>query len=212
MPQLNPSTKRDPEASKTAILVAATSEFAEHGFAGARIDRIADRAGVNKRMLYYYFGNKDDLFLAVLELTYVKIRSEEQKLHMSEVEPVEAIRRLVSFTWNYYLQNPEFIPLLNSENLLQAKHLKQSDKIRTLHSPFVLMLEEVLDRGQQEGVFRNDTDPVQLYISIAGLTYFYLSNQYTLSTIFDRNLKSQRSLAERLSHVTEVVLGYLIKA
>ena len=211
MPKINLSTTRDPEASKATILVAATAEFAEHGFAGARVDRIADKASVNKRMLYYYFGNKDDLFLAVLELTYARIRNAEQELNLAEVEPIEAIRRLVSFTWNYYLQNPEFIPLLNSENLLLARHLKQSDYIKTLHSPFVQMLEEVLDRGQREGVFRNGTDPVQLYITIAALSYFYLSNQHTLSTIFDRNLNSQRSRAERLSHITEVVLGYLIR-
>jgi len=207
---LKPTT-RDPDASKESILVAATQEFAELGLAGARVDRIAERAGVNKRMLYYYFGQKDDLFLAVLERTYEKIRNEEQKLNLTEVEPVEAIRRLVSFTWNYYLQNPEFIPLLNSENLHQARHLKQSTKIKSLHSPFVSMLEEVLGRGRQAGVFRSGADPVHLYISIASLAYFYLSNQHTLSTIFDRNLLSRRARAERLSHIIDFVLGYLIK-
>ncbi|MFK7856049.1 MAG: TetR/AcrR family transcriptional regulator [Granulosicoccus sp.] len=194
------------------ILVAATEEFAERGLQGARVDQIAERAGVNKRMLYYYFGQKDDLFLAVLERTYEKIRDEEQKLSLTEVEPVEAIRRLVSFTWNYYLNNPEFIPLLNSENLHKAAHLKKSAKIQSLHSPFVVMLEEVLERGRQEGVFRSDADPVQLYITIAGLAYFYLSNRYTLSTIFNRDLLSQRARADRLSHMTDVVLGYLIQA
>jgi len=203
---------RNRDASKEVILVAATEEFAEKGLQGARVDQIAERAGVNKRMLYYYFGQKDDLFLAVLERTYEKIRDEEQTLNLVEVEPVEAIRRLISFTWNYYLQNPEFIPLLNSENLHKAVHLKESKKIRSLHSPFVSMLEEVLERGRQQGVFRSDADPVQLYITIASLSYFYLSNKHTLSTIFARDLLSQRARADRLSHMTDVVLGYLIQA
>lgn len=215
MPVLKPTSKpttRDRDASKEKILVAATHEFAEKGLQGARVDQIAERASVNKRMLYYYFGQKDDLFLAVLERTYEKIRDEERKLNLTEVEPVEAIRRLISFTWNYYLQNPEFIPLLNSENLHKAIHLKQSTKIQSLHSPFVSMLEEVLMRGRQEGVFRSGADPVQLYITIASLAYFYLSNKHTLSTIFNRDLLSQRARAERLSHMTDVVLGYLIQA
>ncbi len=202
---------RDPEACKAAILAAATKEFAANGLGGARVDRIAERAGVNKRMLYYYFGQKDDLFLTVLEHAYEKIRAEEQQLNLTEVDPIEAIRRLVSFTWNYYLQNPEFVNLLNSENLHHARHLKKSDKIQTMHSPFVSMLDEVMDRGRRDGVFRDGVDSVQLYISIAGLAYFYLSNQHTLSTIFDRNLASHRELADRLSHITDFVLGYLIK-
>ncbi|MFT5893845.1 MAG: AcrR family transcriptional regulator [bacterium] len=215
MPAQKPTSKpttRDRDASKETILIAATEEFAEKGLRGARVDQIAERAGVNKRMLYYYFGQKDDLFLVVLERTYEKIRDEERKLNLTEVEPVEAIRRLISFTWNYYLQNPEFIPLLNSENLHKAVHLKQSKKIQSLHSPFVFMLEEVLARGRQEGVFRSGADPVQLYITIASLAYFYLSNKHTLSTIFNRDLLSQRARAERLSHMTDVVLGYLIQA
>jgi AcrR family transcriptional regulator len=215
LPAQKPTSKpttRDRDASKETILIAATEEFAEKGLRGARVDQIAERAGVNKRMLYYYFGQKDDLFLVVLERTYEKIRDEERKLNLTEVEPVEAIRRLISFTWNYYLQNPEFIPLLNSENLHKAVHLKQSKKIQSLHSPFVFMLEEVLARGRQEGVFRSGADPVQLYITIASLAYFYLSNKHTLSTIFNRDLLSQRARAERLSHMTDVVLGYLIQA
>lgn len=203
---------RDRDSSKETILVAATEEFAEKGLQGARVDQIAERAGVNKRMLYYYFGQKNDLFLAVLERTYEKIRDEERKLNLTEVEPVESVRRLISFTWNYYLKNPEFIPLLNSENLHKAAHLKTSTKIQSLHSPFVSMLEEVLVRGRQERVFRSDVDPVQLYITIASLAYFYLSNNYTLSTIFNRDLLSRRARADRLSHITDVVLGYLVQA
>ncbi len=202
---------RDPEATRQAILCAATGEFARHGLAGARVDRIAERAGINKRMLYYYFGQKEGLFLAVLEGAYQRIRAEERQLNLTQVEPTEAIRRLVAFTWNYYIANPEFLTLLNTENLHRAQHLKKSSIVRTLHSPFVAMIGEVLERGRKAGVFRAGVDPVQLYISIAGLSYFYLSNHFTLSTVFDRDLLSPKAKVERLSHMTDLVLGYLVR-
>ena len=202
---------RDPEATREAILSAATREFADHGLAGARVDRIAERAGINKRMLYYYFGQKADLFLAVLERAYQRIRRQERQLSLDQVEPTEAIRRLVAFTWDYYLANPEFITLLNTENLHHAQHLKESSIVRTLHSPFVASIGEVLERGRKAGVFRAGVDPVQLYISIAALSYFYLSNNFTLSTIFDRDLLSSKAKVERLSHMTDLVLGYLVR-
>lgn len=202
---------RDPDATREAILSAATDEFAQHGLAGARVDRIAERAGVNKRMLYYYFGQKESLFLAVLEGAYHRIRDEEHRLNLAQVEPTEAIRRLVAFTWNYYIAHPEFLTLLNTENLHRARHLKKSSKVRTMHSPFVASIAEVLERGRTAGVFRAGVDPVQLYISIAGLSYFYLSNNFTLSTIFDRDLMSPKAKVERLSHMTDLVLGYLVR-
>ncbi len=202
---------RDPEATRAAILAAATEEFAAHGLGGARVDRIADRAGINKRMLYYYFGQKEDLFLAVLEQAYENIRGEERKLNLTQVEPIEAIRRLVGFTWDYYLEHPSFLNLLNSENLHRASHLRRSAKVRSLHSPFVATIAEVLERGVRMGLFRAGVDPIQLYISIAGISYFYLGNAHTLSTIFDRDLLAPKAKLERLSHMTDVVLGYLVR-
>lgn len=200
---------RDPDQTRTRILQAATQEFHRFGLGGARVDRIADVAGVNKRMLYYYFGSKDDLFLAVLEAVYEQIRGEERSLEMDRLDPVEAISQLVSFTWHYYLRHPEFLTLLNSENLHEARHLKRSSHVRSLHSPFVKMLEDVLGRGRAAGVFRDGVDPVQLYISLAGLCYFYLGNRHTLAAIFDRDLMASDALATRLDHVTGFVLGYL---
>ncbi|MBN9462958.1 MAG: TetR family transcriptional regulator [Burkholderiales bacterium] len=202
---------RDPDATRQAILRAATTEFAQHGLAGARVDRIAERAGVNKRMLYYYFGQKEGLFLAVLEGAYQRIREEEHTLNLARVEPTEAIRRLIAFTWDYYIAHPEFLTLLNTENLYRARHLRKSARVRSLHSPFVATIAEVLERGRRAGVFRAGVDPVQLYISIAGLSYFYLSNNSTLSTIFDRDLMSAKAKVERLSHMTDLVLGYLVR-
>ena len=199
------SPARDPGRTRARILAAATDEFSRYGLGGARVDRIAAAADTNKRMLYYYFGNKEGLFLAVLESTYAHIRSAEMKLKLDTVEPVEGIRRLVAFTWRYYLENPQFLTLLNSENLHQARHLKTSKRIAAMHSPFVATIADLLARGEHRGVIRPGIDPVQLYISIAALSYFYLSNQHTLSTIFVRDPMSPRAKAARLKHMTELV-------
>lgn len=203
---------RDPEQTRARILEAAKAEFARVGLGGARVDRIALEAGANKRMLYYYFGNKEDLFLAVLEGAYEHIRNAEKNLRLEEVDPPEAIRRLVTFTWTYYLDHPEFLNLLNSENLHQGRHLKGSGTVRSMHSPFVSMIGQILERGARSGDFRPGVDPMQLYISIAGLSYFYLGNNYTLSAIFGRDLKASKAKAQRLAHMHDVVLGYLAPA
>ena len=203
--------RRDPARNQERILGAATDEFARHGLGGARVDRIAARAGANKRMLYYYYGNKEALFLAVLESRYAHIRRAEQGLRLGDLDPAEGVRRLIAFTWNYYLKHPEFLTLLNSENLHRARHLKRSQHIAAMHSPLVAMLKDLLERGARGKQFRKGVDPVQLYISIAALGYFYLSNRHTLSTIFERDLLSSRNQSDRLKHMTELVLGYLSK-
>lgn len=201
--------RRDPARNRSRILKAAVAEFARYGLGGARVDRIAARAGANKRMLYYYFGNKEDLFLAVLEASYADIRSAERALRLTDLDPREAMRRLVAFTWRYYLEHPEFLTLLNSENLHRGRHVKRSRNVVAMHSPFVAMIREVLARGARAGKFRRGVDPVQLYISIAGLGYFYLSNRHTLSAIFERDLMLARHKGARLRHMEELVLGYL---
>lgn len=201
--------KRDPERTKERIYEAALAEFADLGNGGARVDTIARRAGVNKRMLYHYYGNKDDLYLYVLERGYEKIRSHEARLNLENLAPIDAVRELVAFTFDYYVENPEFIRLLNNENLHRAEQVKKSRKIRKMHSPLVGLMTDVLERGAAEGVFRRDVDPVQFYITVAALVYFYFSNVHTLSTIFGRNLGAKRALAERMDHCIDVVLGYL---
>jgi AcrR family transcriptional regulator len=197
------------EQLRRRILDAASAEFARSGLGGARVDRIAAQAGANVRMLYYYFSSKDDLFLAVLERAYATIREAERALALDKGEPQEAMRRLVRFTWGYYFSHPEFITLLNSENLHQGRHLERSARISQLHAPFLEMIGRLLERGARAGVFRHDVDPMQLYISISGLGYFYLSNRYTLSAIFKRNLMTRERCDMRLAHIMDVVLGYL---
>ena len=203
------SGSRDPDRTRASILEAATREFARHGLGGARVDRIAERAGANKRMLYYYFGDKDGVFLAALERSYAQIRNAEQALDLEHRDPREAVRRLVQFTWRYYLEHPEFMTLLNSENLHKGRHVGRSVRVHEMHVPLVKLLGRVLRRGARAGLFRKGVDPVQLYISIAGEGYFYLSNRYTLSRIFDRDLMAPRALRSRAKHVTEMILNAL---
>ncbi len=202
---------RDADRSQSTILAAARDEFAEYGLGGARMDRIAERAGLNKRLIYYYFDDKEKLFQAVLEQAYRDIRDEEARLRLLDLDPPTAVRRLIEFTWNYYLQHPEFMTLLNSANLHKARHLEGSQRARELNSPLVDTLAAVLERGRRDGTFRGGVDPVQLYVSIAGLSYFYLSNSHTLSAIFGRDLMTAKSRSERLSHMSDVILGYLLR-
>jgi AcrR family transcriptional regulator len=212
-PRTDPRTDsrtRDAERSREAILAAACDEFAAHGLGGARVERIAERAALDKRLIYYYFKNKDALFSAVLEQAYLHIREAERQLHLADAAPDEAIRRLTEFTWNYYVEHPEFLRLLNNENLHGALHLKPaSPQLRAVNSPLIETLALVLERGRRSGLFRGGVDPVQLYISIAALSYFYLSNHHTLTAIFGQPLMSARAHRERLAHVCEVVLGYV---
>jgi AcrR family transcriptional regulator len=201
--------QRDPERTRAAILAAATAEFSAKGLDGARVDEIAARANVNKRMIYHYFGDKDGLYLAVLEASYAAIRSAELGLRLRDQHPVEGMRALVNFTWDYFIAHPEFLSLLATENLHRAANLKKLGHIRELHSPLIGMLTELLERGVKQRIFRKGVDPMQLYISIAALGFFYLSNRHTLSTIFGQDLGAPGALAERGQHIVEVVLGYL---
>ena len=201
--------KRNPEKTAKTILAAATTEFAKFGFSGARIDIIADRAQSNKRLIYHYFGSKEDLFLAVLEYAYSKIRHHEANLNLENLSPTDAMKKLVNFTFNYFLNNPDFIRLLNSENLLNAKHLKQSNKILKMQLPLLSKLDAILIDGIKSGVFRHDVKAIDLHITIAALGYFYLSNANTLEAVFKKNLKSKSSLKQRSQHIEDVILGYL---
>ena len=203
---------RDADRTQNEILAAATGEFAAHGFGGARIETIAERAGVNKKLIYYYFEGKDELFLAVLERSYADIRAAERELHLESVPPLQAIESLVAFTWRHYLAHPEFLALLNSENMHRAGHLKRSRRIREMNSPLIEDLAAVLARGAATGELRPGIDAMQLYISIAGLAYFYLSNKHTLGAIFGLDLMRRTALDDRLAHMTAVVAAYVRQA
>jgi AcrR family transcriptional regulator len=200
---------RDAEATRRRILQAARAEFARHGLGGARIERIAKAADTNKRMLYYYFGNKEGLFLAALEAAYDDIRAAERKLNLGALAPLEAVERLARFTWDYFVAHPEFMMLLNSENLHKARHLKQSKQIHAMNSPLIATVGKILKRGEAEGTVRAGVDALQLYISIAALAYFYLSNASTLSVTFGRDVLSKAEMKQRIEHIVELVTAGL---
>jgi AcrR family transcriptional regulator len=197
---------RDAEATKARILEAAKREFAKNGLGGARVDVIAEKARANKRMIYHYFESKEGLFQTILENAYVDIRKAEQKLNLDHLDPKEALERLVRFTWDYYLKNPEFITLVNSENLHRAKHLKKSEVVKVYSRKFVSMVKTILDRGVEAGVFRPGVDPVQLNITIAAIGYYYLTNRFTGSIVFERDLMAKEALEERLRFNIDTIL------
>lgn len=202
---------RDAEATQARILAAAKKEFAKSGLAGARVDVIAERAKANKRMIYHYFNSKEDLFQRVLEDAYVDIRTAEQKLDLDRLAPREALERLVRFTWDYYLKNPEFLTLVNSANLHKARHLKKSQTIEQVSRRFVDMVGALLDRGEKSGDFRAGIDPVQLNITIAAIGYYYFTNRFSGSIIFQRDLMTTAALEERLRFNVETILRLVCK-
>lgn len=197
---------RNAEATKKRILDAAKKEFAKNGLGGARVDEIAERAKANKRMIYHYFGNKEALFQTVLEAAYLDIRTAEQKLELENLAPRDALEKLVRFTWQYYLKNPEFITLVNSENLHKALHLKKSSVIAPLSEQFIGMVGGLIDRGVEDGSFRPGIDPVQLNITVAAIGYYYLTNRFTGSIVFQRDLMSEDALEERIAFNIDTIL------
>jgi TetR/AcrR family transcriptional regulator len=204
-------TKRDPDRTREAILVAAQDEFATKGLAGGRVNVIARKSGANKRMIYHYFGSKEGLYLAALERVYEGLRGEERTMDLDHLDPEVAIRRLVEFNFDYSHAHPELISLINNENLHRARHLRKSKKVRELHSPFVKLIDAILKRGVGDGVFRSGLDPVDVYITIAAVGFFYLSNNWTLSAIFGRSLGTPAALRSRKRHNVDMVLHALRK-
>jgi len=198
---------RDPGRTRDAILAAAQVEFASKGLSGGRVDRIARQSRANKRMIYHYFGSKDGLYLAVLERVYEDLRGAEKTLELSNLAPEEAIKRLIEFNFDYCRRHPELISLINDENLHRAKHLRRSKKVRELHSPFVRLIDGILRRGVATGAFRKGLDPVNLYVTIAAMSYFYLSNNWTLSAIFGHSLRDDAVCRKRKRHNVEMVLN-----
>jgi len=200
---------RDAERTQLAILAAGEDEFADKGLAGARVDAIAEQAGANKRMLYYYFGSKEDLYVAVLERAYGEMRQAENGLNLANLEPLDAIRRLVEFKFDYYRDHPRMIRLLAGENMQKATFLKRSRRLREMQNSLDIVLHAVLEAGEKKGLVKPGIDPLQLYISIAGLSYFYFSNAATLSTAFGRELMDTVELTARRAHAVEVILDYV---
>lgn len=202
---------RDPDWTKAQLLEAARLEFSEKGLSGARVNDIAARARVNKQLLYYYFGDKESLYGAVLNRAYEEIRTRESELDLAALPPAAAMERFIGFTFDYLTDNRYFVALLIDENFHKARHVRGSRDLRGLHARLTETIGGILTRGEREGVFRGGIDPIDLYISIASLCYFYYSNIHTLTAIFGRNLSDRAAIAHRRQHVIDFVSAYLSK-
>jgi len=202
-----PRRTNDPDGVRRNIVEVATVEFAQRGYGGARVDAIAARTRTSKRMIYYYFGSKEQLYLAVLEAAYSAIRQQESTLDLEHQPPEQALRRLVAFTFDYYIEHPEFVRLVMNENIMEGVHMKRSRTIGKLNVTVIDVLRRIVARGQKEGVFRRDVDPIELHMTISALGIFNVANRATFSTIFKRDMTSPRAAAERRRQVVDIVLG-----
>jgi AcrR family transcriptional regulator len=204
-----PTRTNDPARTMADILEVATREFAEKGLAGARIDVIAEAMRTSKRMIYYYFGSKEGLYLKVLEESYRRMRAMEAEAHLEDLPPEDALRKLVGHTLDYQWGHPEFARLVQNENIHRAQYLAQSKSIRKLNVPAIEGLRKVLERGQKDGVFRGGIDPVDLHMSISALAVFHVSNRHTFSLIFQRDLESPAALIARRDSIIEMVVRFV---
>jgi AcrR family transcriptional regulator len=202
-----PASARTNDADGTSqnILDVATREFADKGLSGARIDEIAALTHTSKRMIYYYFGSKEGLYIAVLEHAYKRIRSIESELHLDELPPEDALKRLVEFTFDYQVANPDFIRLVMTENINNGEFLQQSSVIQKLNTPAISGLTSVYERGCEAGVFRKGLDPIDLHMSISALCFFTVSNRHTFSLVFKRDLGSAATQAMRRANIVEMI-------
>ena len=193
------------QATRDSILKAAIKVFSKNGFDGGRVEQISKAAKSYDRMIYYYFGSKEGLYIAALEEIYRRFNEAESELQLDESKPREALRKVIRFMWTYYLKHPEFITLLNTENLHRGKHIGKSDKAKDYSSPAVGVLQRVLQTGVAQGLFRADLLARDLYLTIAGLCYFYLSNRFTLSAFLGEDLEAPAALQQWQAHVIDTV-------
>ena len=206
-----PARTNDPERTMADILAVAITEFADKGLAGARIDEIAAATRTSKRMIYYYFGSKEGLYVRVLEEAYRRIRQIEAGLHLEDLAPEDALRRLVGFTVDYQLANPDFIRLVMTENIHRGEYLAQSASIRALNVPAIDGLRTLYERGVAQGVFRAGIDPVDLHMSISALSVFNVANRHTFSLIFQRDLDDARAMGARRDSIVDMVVRFVRK-
>jgi len=204
-----PTRTNDPERTKANILEVAAAEFGEKGLAGARIDEIAAATKTSKRMIYYYFGSKEGLYLAVLEESYRKVRDVESELHLRDLPPEQALRRLVAFTFDHHLNHENYIRLVMSENINRGQYIAQSQHIQELNVPAIAAIRDLYERGVAGGVFRPGLDPIDIHASISALSFFNVSNRHTFGVIFKLDTRSPAYIAHRRDSVIEMIVRYL---
>jgi AcrR family transcriptional regulator len=203
---------RDAEQTRAEILEVAAQEFADVGYAGARVDRIAAHTRTTKRMIYYYFGGKEQLFIAVLERAYAGIRQAEQSIDVEHLDPVSAIRRLAELTFDHHQADPEFVRLVSIENIHRARHLKRSESFARLNSPAIDLISEILERGRASGVFVRDIDAIDLHMMISAFCVFRVANRYTFGELFGRDLASPERHDHYRQMLSDMVVTYLTGA
>jgi AcrR family transcriptional regulator len=201
--------RRDPERTRADLLAVATEVFAESGYSGARVDEIAERTRTTKRMIYYYFGGKEQLYVAVLEEAYRGIREAEQEIHAGDLPPVEALRRIAERTYDHHLQHSAFIRLVSIENIHRGEFIRRLDSLREVNRPAVMVLDGVLARGRDEGSLRSDVDALDVHLLISSYCFFQVANQYTFGYLFDRDLLAPDQRDHHRRMIGDVVVAWL---
>lgn len=204
--------RNDPEKTRDDILAVATQEFSDFGLSGARVDAIALKTRTSKRMIYYYFGSKEGLYLAVLEKAYRKIRSLEADLQLAGMPPALALRTLIASTFDHDEHNPEFVRLVGIENIHHAIHVRRSPEIRDLNISIIRTIAELLERGRADGTFRRDVDAIDVHMMISALCFFRVSNRHTFGAIFQRDLSLPEYYERHKQMIADMVLAYLTSA
>lgn len=202
--------KNDPDKTREDILQAAITEFVQQGLSGARVDAIAERTRTSKRMIYYYFGSKEQLYLRVLEKLYGDIRQTEAQLNLAALDPVQAVCRLVEFTFDHHERHQDFVRIVTIENIHYGAHVKDSTTIRSLSNGILLALEDILRRGAEQKLFRDGINTLDVHLLISSFCFYRTSNRYTFGQIFDLNLQDAEVRLRHRKMITEAVLGYLV--
>ena len=215
MPTTTPRTKspssrtNDPERTKADIIEVATREFSENGYSGGRVDEIAERTKTSKRMIYYYFGSKKGLYKAVLFEHYRRLRADEQEMHLEEKAPLEALKSLVHFTFDWYVKNADQVPLVMVENIHRAAHLSEMPTIEPLNTVVIGLVDRLCKRGVADGSIRAGVRPVDIYTSIAATSFFNISNRWTFKAVFGHDMTRPAEIKARRDAVTEMILRYV---
>ncbi|MFC5679598.1 TetR family transcriptional regulator [Aeromicrobium endophyticum] len=204
-----PERQRDPERTKAELLQIATEVFAQDGYSGARVDEIAERTSTTKRMIYYYFGGKEGLYLAVLENAYQGIRAAEQGLDVTGLEPVAAIRRLAELTYDYHVEHPEFIRLVSIENIHRGEFIRRIDALRSIANPAAALIDNILSRGRDDGSIRHDVDRIDVHMMISSYCVFQVANQHTFGHLFGRDMGDESMRPHHRAMIGDVIAAWV---
>ena len=204
-----PVKRRDRERTRQEILDIAFEEFAENGLSGGNTDAIAARAGITKRLIFYYFNSKEELFIAVLEMAYARMRAAEEDLHLEALAPEAAIRRLAEFTFDFHQAHPEFVRLVSIENIHRGRHIASSQRLKEMTQPSISQIAKLLQRGVAADVIRPGIDPIELHMTLNALSFFSVANRHTFEAQFARDMSSPKARAQRRAEIADALWRYV---